>query len=96
MEKTELINSLERIKNEIHYNLRIKANGTKKDKSVADEELKNLSVEAIKIFKENNILDLTRPNRNKENDFEWYKDLFGKGGADDISFAIINLKGKIN
>lgn len=95
MEKQELINKLQNLKDEISYQVRIVDNGKKSEVINAQEELKRLTDQAIILYKENNILDFTHPNRNKDQDFLWYKDLYGKGGVHDINFAIIKLKDEI-
>ncbi len=95
MEKVELIKELNRIKNDINYQIRIKEVGTKIEKRDAEEELKLLSNQAIQIYKEHSILDLTHPNRNKEYDSQWFGELYGKGGVHDINMAILHLEKKI-
>lgn len=94
MEIEKLIEQLNKIAEETGYYARIRrSNSAKKsDKEDAIESLSSLSERTISLFKQHNLLELIRPDRDKGYDRQWYEETFGNGAVTDIKEAVRALE----
>ncbi|AZB00159.1 hypothetical protein EG359_11220 [Chryseobacterium joostei] len=97
METDELIKQLRKIADDTSHNIRIKRSPSAKnvEKEDADKMISTLSERTVSLFKQNNLLDLIRPDRDKGYDRQWYEETFGNGAVADIKEAIRALE-KLN